>query len=203
MNTQAIILGFHRSGTLLFTDYLNQCGLHIGDDLFGANATNHRGHFEDRAMFRLHEAMLRRVGENWLAKAPFHPVYRRDDHKEALRLLANRDVVRDLWGFKDPRTCLLGTYGTRTRRILIICRAAQAFRVLYWQCAATCRSRCENERRGAAATTRNSELPGPHRGIVVASYGARHRVHFENFGSLNRNKYSRTSVEEPANPADQ
>ncbi|PTW55728.1 hypothetical protein C8N35_11253 [Breoghania corrubedonensis] len=106
MNTQIIILGFHRSGTSLFTDYLNQAGLFVGSDLLGATPTNHRGHFEDRGIVNFHTSMLQRAGVNWLASAPYFPVYLPPDHKEVLRLLANRDAQNSLWGFKDPRTCL-------------------------------------------------------------------------------------------------
>lgn len=106
MNAQIVILGFHRSGTSVFTDYLNQCGLHIGDRLLGANPTNPRGHFEDLDFLELQSSILNRDKMNWLALPPYYPVYSSEDHLQATRLTAQRDAVRELWGFKDPRTCL-------------------------------------------------------------------------------------------------
>ncbi|MBS1528172.1 MAG: hypothetical protein JST19_21175, partial [Bacteroidetes bacterium] len=53
-----IILGMHRSGTSLVTNWLYHCGLQVGENLLGKNAGNEEGHFEDTEFLKLHEEIL-------------------------------------------------------------------------------------------------------------------------------------------------
>src|SRR6202000_2371411 len=53
-----IIVGMHRSGTSLVTNWLYHCGLHVGEDLLGSNAGNAEGHFEDMEFLKMHEDIL-------------------------------------------------------------------------------------------------------------------------------------------------
>jgi len=42
-----IIAGMHRSGTSLISQWLNRCGLNLGENMIGASSGNVEGHFED------------------------------------------------------------------------------------------------------------------------------------------------------------
>ena len=106
MNTQVIILGFHRSGTSVFSDYLHRCGLFLGSQLLGAAPSNPQGHFEDAEIVGFHNSILKRLGYYWLVEPPFFPVYSEQNHKVITHLISSRDTMRQVWGFKDPRTCL-------------------------------------------------------------------------------------------------
>ena len=59
-----LILGMHRSGTSLAASLLESAGLHVGQRLLGANASNPRGHFEDEDFVEFQQAVLRRLDMN-------------------------------------------------------------------------------------------------------------------------------------------
>ena len=50
-----IIVGMHRSGTSLITQWLYRCGLSIGNKLAPADIGNVEGYFEDSDFLKLHE----------------------------------------------------------------------------------------------------------------------------------------------------
>src|ERR1700712_1555058 len=58
-NRVLVIAGMHRSGTSLVTRWLNNCGLHIGDELVGAETGNEDGHFEDLDFLHAHQSILK------------------------------------------------------------------------------------------------------------------------------------------------
>jgi hypothetical protein len=99
-----IVTGFHRSGTSAAARLLRRGGVHLGDRLIGARASNPHGHFEDVEIVGLHDRLLALQGLTW-----------RTDHDrslevgekgiEALGEIARRRAQRGLWGFKDPRAC--------------------------------------------------------------------------------------------------
>jgi Sulfotransferase family len=115
-----LILGAHRSGTSATAHALQLLGLQIGQRL--------DSHYESKALQRLHEEYLRKVGATWYQPQPFldwvqtpegerdcldylranarHPGlfgYRRNPR--GLYLLA-RLKLGSLWGWKEPRTTL-------------------------------------------------------------------------------------------------
>lgn len=102
-----VVLGMHRSGTSLVTQWLHACGLHVGDALLGAGVGNVEGHFEDLDLYRLHRSWLEHnrlphTGFVDAAPPPFSP-----DVKAALRkLVDDRNARFAQWGWKEPRTCL-------------------------------------------------------------------------------------------------
>ena len=53
-----VIVGMHRSGTSLITQWLQRCGLFIGDSLEGPGVGNVQGHFEDIDFLQLHQELL-------------------------------------------------------------------------------------------------------------------------------------------------
>ena len=61
MNSKVlVIVGMHRSGTSVITQWLYRCGLFIGNNLVGPDTGNEQGHFEDADFLRLHQKFLRK-----------------------------------------------------------------------------------------------------------------------------------------------
>ena len=105
-NRILVVTGMHRSGTSVVTQWLNKCGLPVGDDLLGAGIGNEDGHYEDNDFFRVHRSLLkmRRLSEDGYTQ----PV--RNLSCEELDTLAGiiqfKNDLHPSWGWKDPRTCL-------------------------------------------------------------------------------------------------
>lgn len=110
-NKVLIVTGMHRSGTSLVTQWLNKCGLHVGEELEAVGVGNDDGHFEDLDFLHAHQSILRgrRVTD--------------EGYTDAIKDLTHeeKDILNDIvfykngfnqqWGWKDPRTCLfLDTY---------------------------------------------------------------------------------------------
>ena len=102
-----MVVGMHRSGTSLITNWLYRCGLQVGECLVAANAGNKEGHFEDVEFLRLHEEIL---ASNNLPCAGL--VYGKDIDVSIYQLEKLKSVIRiknqryKQWGWKEPRTCL-------------------------------------------------------------------------------------------------
>jgi hypothetical protein len=106
-NKILIITGMHRSGTSLITHWLHTCGLHIGDELLGADTGNENGHFEDLDFLNSHKALLkgRKLPDNGFTANPFKQLS--DEEKDKLRdIISYKNAFNQQWGWKDPRTCL-------------------------------------------------------------------------------------------------
>lgn len=110
-NRILVVTGMHRSGTSVVTQWLNRCGLQVGDNLMGAAAGNDDGHYEDVDFLRAHEAILK---SRRLPDKGYTDAIKQLTEEETDRL---RDIVyykncfHQQWGWKDPRTCLfLDTY---------------------------------------------------------------------------------------------
>ena len=102
-----IILGMHRSGTSLTANWLNRCGLNVGDNLEVGNFSNVKGHFEDIDFLELHEALLDESGlHRWglydLRDFPLGS----EQKKRVGALVTKKNKLRPQWGWKEPRTCL-------------------------------------------------------------------------------------------------
>jgi hypothetical protein len=106
LSDQLIVAGFHRSGTSLLCQVLHRGGLFLGYDLMGAAFSNPHGHFEDIEVFNLHEQILADNGHTWVVSEPFLPVITGSHWRQMERIIQRRDAEHNLWGFKDPRTCL-------------------------------------------------------------------------------------------------
>ena len=97
----------HRSGTSLMTHWLHKCGLHIGDELLGADTGNENGHFEDLDFLNSHKALLkgRRLSDNGFTANPLKQLSY--EEKDKLRdIISYKNGFNQEWGWKDPRTCL-------------------------------------------------------------------------------------------------
>lgn len=109
-NKVLVVLGMHRSGTSLTAQWLKNCGLHMGDQLHGADIGNPEGHFEDVDFMHLHERIL---GFDNLPSDGIinHPVNLNDNFAAEMANLVQEKNRRHIqWGWKDPRTCLFLPY---------------------------------------------------------------------------------------------
>ena len=102
-----IILGMHRSGTSLVTQWLYRCGLAIGEDLMAGNSGNVQGYFEDNDFVHLHEEILSLSGlpNTGLTDEPLD-ILNPASKKRIIDLLEKKSRLNQQWGWKDPRTCL-------------------------------------------------------------------------------------------------
>lgn len=106
MSPSILVAGFHRSGTSAVARALHTAGLHLGDELLGAESANPYGHFEDVSVIAAHDDALGRVGQTWKS-----PDTHTDASDEILRdkirsLVRQRDRSGRPWAVKDPRLCL-------------------------------------------------------------------------------------------------
>lgn len=120
-----IILGMHRSGTSLTANWLNDCGLNLGDDMMIGNKFNPHGHFEDWDFLNIHNEFINRKN------LPFF-IGEKDDFKVdddftnfAKTIVNKKNEMHEQWGWKDPRTCLfINEWGTLIpdAKILVVYR---------------------------------------------------------------------------------
>ena len=106
-----VVAGMHRSGTSLISQWLDVCGLHLGERLLGAATGNKRGHFEDLDFLELHERIFKRCGMpptgfERLEDLNVHPA-----EIEAMKKLGEKkSQSHSQWAWKEPRTCLFLKY---------------------------------------------------------------------------------------------
>jgi hypothetical protein len=106
------VLGMGRSGTSLTTRVLNLLGVDLGPEegLIGGSPSNSRGYWERHAILELNDVVLRAMGGDYANPPQLEPGWQRSPVLGILMQRA-RDLVddcfagRDLWGFKEPRTC--------------------------------------------------------------------------------------------------
>ena len=106
MGEQLIIAGAHRSGTSVTARLLDRAGLFLGYDLDPPSPSNPYGLFEDREIQRLHNAILLDNGSTWQVSRRFLPVINPTRWGQLRDLIERRESEHELWGFKEPRTCL-------------------------------------------------------------------------------------------------
>lgn len=112
--TVVCILGMHRSGTSMVTRLLNICGLELGnkDFLFNMkNESNQKGHWENKEILRINQEVLSIFGGSWDKPPIFPDAWESDNrlkllYEEAQKFVDNMNAMYDMWGFKEPRTCL-------------------------------------------------------------------------------------------------
>ena len=113
----AIVLGMHRSGTSLVASMLQALDVDMGEIMFGANATQPFGHYEDMDFLGLSNQLLADHGGTWdnppeLDYGEFRPDVVMLTAMKKNPELANREPREgEWWGWKDPRSCLtIGFY---------------------------------------------------------------------------------------------
>ncbi len=108
-----VVLGMHRSGTSAVAGCLAQLGLHPGyGRLLPAHESNPKGFWEQEALMRFNEDLLRALGGRWWIPPAMPPVSERPLRKAAEHLpraesLFARTFRTAPWVWKDPRLCLL------------------------------------------------------------------------------------------------
>jgi hypothetical protein len=109
-----LVLGMARSGTSAITRLLALLGVELGPEeglLRSGAEENPKGFFEHRAIVRLNEELLHRMGGSWREPPRLTPGWQQAAPLEDLRMRARELIAGDfadapLWGFKDPRTSL-------------------------------------------------------------------------------------------------
>jgi hypothetical protein len=112
--TVVCVLGMHRSGTSLVTRLLNLLGVDLGpeESLMQPTQDNAGGYWEHPRITNLNDDVLARLGGTWdvppriSAEAFAGPEFA-DLRRTARRLVASEFAGSRLWGWKDPRTCLV------------------------------------------------------------------------------------------------
>ncbi|MGF1512405.1 MAG: sulfotransferase [Elainellaceae cyanobacterium] len=107
------ITGMHRSGTSLTAQYLEECGLDIGQELHNATAKmsdQYRGgHHEDVEFVRFHREICTREFRDPSAinikKTKLPIPIKESDRQQAAEILKRRENL-SRWAWKDPRTTL-------------------------------------------------------------------------------------------------
>ncbi len=106
-----VVIGVHRSGTSMLAGVLDKLGVSMGpNEEANAQQAKHNasGYYEDKKFLDLNERILTRSNRGWAdipdpwkvgnACASFRG--------PALELIQARMAANEVWGWKDPRTCL-------------------------------------------------------------------------------------------------
>ncbi|MBS1521204.1 MAG: sulfotransferase [Bacteroidetes bacterium] len=102
-----MVVGMHRSGTSLISNWLYRCGLHLGEHLLEAGNGNAEGHFEDVEFLKMHEEIL--TSNAFPASGYVYDkvidisVYHLEKLKSVIKV---KNQLYRQWGWKEPRTCL-------------------------------------------------------------------------------------------------
>lgn len=129
-----LIAGFHRSGTSAVARVFHGAGVHLGDELLGAEPANPHGHFEDLAVIDMHDRFLKRSGHTWKSTDSGGPLSK-DSISELRSFIAASSEIDRIWGVKDPRLCVyLGAWlevVPDARVVVVIRRPGNAVRSLH------------------------------------------------------------------------
>jgi len=115
--TIVIVLGMHRSGTSTISRIVNLLGVYMGEeeDFLEAKSDNPKGYWENKFIVSVNDEILKRLGsENdntWKETPIFFDGWENssmlDDLKyKAIAYLNAKMKEKEMWGWKDPRTCL-------------------------------------------------------------------------------------------------
>lgn len=99
-----VVLGMHRSGTSMTAGILHHLGVYMGDYGFKPDEWNEKGYFENRYITEMNENILSKAGGSWDNPPSRESILALDKVNEIEEII-NKEK-RDLWGWKDPRTCL-------------------------------------------------------------------------------------------------
>lgn len=111
--TVVLVLGMHRSGTSAVAAGLEQLGVLMGRSLFHGDEWNPKGYFEEKQIVEFNERLLGIVGLRWDSVLPpgeVAAVSWAESIPVARNLLSDIFSDAPVWGFKDPRMCLLSSF---------------------------------------------------------------------------------------------
>jgi hypothetical protein len=92
--------------TSLAAQWLHHCGLHMGDDLYGAGIGNVKGHYEDKDFINLHDHVLKNNNSHWRNSSSQKFEFDKYSVEKSKMLVRLKSGLYGQWGWKDPRTCL-------------------------------------------------------------------------------------------------
>lgn len=109
------ILGMHRSGTSMITRVINLMGVYLGktENMMAADENiNAAGFWEHTEIVKIHEEILKELNSSWKSTMPLPDNWWElasiKKYKDKLiGLIKNEFSNVSIWGFKDPRTCIL------------------------------------------------------------------------------------------------
>ncbi|MEM9952377.1 MAG: hypothetical protein AAF846_12285 [Chloroflexota bacterium] len=105
-----MIAGMHRSGTSLTANWLQSCGLFIGDNLLETRSkySNPAGkHYEDVEFLSFHKALLKDNGYRDEGYLTDQKIKISNNHRsDAVKMIQAR-AENHSWGWKEPRSTLL------------------------------------------------------------------------------------------------
>lgn len=114
------VLGMHRGGTSLVAGLLRFLGVYLGPEsmLLGTSRSNPLGHFEFGPFEKVNESILAALGAKW-NRPPDLPqnwlelpaIMEATDRTKSL--ISEHLQQAQIWGFKDPRACLILPFWTR------------------------------------------------------------------------------------------
>ncbi len=106
------ILGMHRSGTSMLTRAINLMGVFLGPEssIMNSAQDNPEGFWENVRIVQAHEKVMNALDYEWHDSYPISEGLlssNADLFLEELKNIVETDFVdSELWGWKDPRTCL-------------------------------------------------------------------------------------------------
>ena len=108
MSRVLVVTGMHRSGTSLVANYLERCGLDMGEELLPADVGNPLGYYEDVHIHDLHRELLWKAGvaDAFTVTDADVPVPVDEVFRERAREIVAKRADKPQWGWKEPRTAL-------------------------------------------------------------------------------------------------
>lgn len=114
MTRTIFVLGMGRSGTSTVAGILRNLGVEFGSEdlMMPAQPTdNIRGFWEFLPLYEINVEIMSRLGGNWFLPPKFNPGWEKQDDFADLRakareIIAGHFQTTEVWGFKDPRSCL-------------------------------------------------------------------------------------------------
>ncbi|OPH53092.1 hypothetical protein BC351_31940 [Paenibacillus ferrarius] len=114
MGKAICVLGMHRSGTSMLMKTLNNLGVYLGkdEDMLAIADDNPEGFWEHRGIVEIHENILSELNRRWDSLTPLPKNWLNNPRVQQYKLDLIELIKREfknvsVWGFKDPRTCIL------------------------------------------------------------------------------------------------
>lgn len=108
-----LVLGMHRSGTSAVAAGIEQLGVVMGSSLLHGDEWNPKGYFEEKKIVEFNNRLLDLCGLRWdsnVVPSEQHAQVWAQEQSTGVQLLLELFSGTQVWGFKDPRMCLLGSF---------------------------------------------------------------------------------------------